>query len=151
LLDGELRAEPLVVWCNFTAEVSAVYDVLAGAGRKAAAVTGAVKPRDRGVHISRFRAGALDALVLQQQVAQVGVDLGSADTAVYYSLPAGLAAYRQTQDRIVRPGKRGVLLAYLVTEGTVDEDAHEAMVVKSLTSGQGLNRAMREQFAERRG
>lgn len=67
-------------------------------------------------------------LVVQIQAGAEGIDLTSANTCIYYSLPTSVALYEQSMARLYRPGQtRSVLFIHLVATGTVDVDMLHSM------------------------
>ena len=83
------------------------------------------------------------------KVVETGEDLGFADTLIYYSLPLSVLTWVQSQDRILgNLEKRGVLIATLITRGTVDEDVHAVLRGNDRSEREFL-RAVRERFLER--
>jgi len=151
LLTGELKGEKVVVWFNFNAEVKAVHQALVDLGIKAASLTGETLLKLRKEWVEDFRRGSIQVLLLQQAVAQTGLDLSAADTAIYFSLPTSLMAMKQTEDRILKMGKSGLLYLYLVTAKTVDEDVFEGSRAKGLTNDVSLARIVHERFKQRMG
>jgi hypothetical protein len=67
-------------------------------------------------------------LSFRQPQGAKGLDFSAADTAVYYSLPAGLLPYDQSSARIRKwKDKRTLTYFYLAARGTVDELAYLAI------------------------
>jgi len=156
LLQGELKNEKLVVWCNYNAEVEVLRKALDHAKISTVAMTGKTKLSDRNVIRKKFHTKKNpQVLVLQQAIAQTGMDLSKADTAIYYSTPLGGFARAQTEDRILSIEKieKGTPMLFidLVTEGTVDEDAMELIKDKKQNSdisySRALGRAMKERLS----
>lgn len=152
LLQGELKNARVVVWFNYNQEIEAAYQMLTKAGMSVGFIHGGVKNREGG--IKRFQAGRRRVLLIQQAVAQMGVDLSTADTAIYFSSPVGLMARQQTEDRIVSMKKavRATPLLYidLVVENSVDEDVLRALEGKAKDSTLTLSRALAIAIKERR-
>ena len=89
-------------------------------------------------------------LLLQQAIAQMGMDLSRADTAIYFSEPAGYLAKAQTEDRIIHPEKSSPLLYIsLVVKDSVDADLHSALRVKGVSSSLTLSRALKKSLERR--
>lgn len=147
LADGELARDRFVVWANFRAEIDAIASAL---GRRAAWADGRLSVADRKKTVAAWRRTRNGILVMQPAIGKTGMNLSAADTAIYFSLPPGLEAYQQTQDRIVLPGKNGVLLVFLLTKGTVDKDLYHALTGKRLRAGASFSEILREQFEQRR-
>ena len=153
LLRGELAPRavgPVVVWCCFNAEVHRIASELMSAGIRTRQVTGATEPRLRRDAVREF-GRRFDVLVLQQAVAQTGMDLSASSTAVYYSTPVSQFARVQTEDRILSLRKREPLLYVdMVTRDTVDEDVQRILRVKKQMSEHALGRALAMAMKERR-
>lgn len=151
LLTGELKGEQVVVWFNFNAEIKSAHQSLVDAGIKTAFITGETLLKLRKEWVDEFRRGSIRVLLLQQAVAQTGLDLSVADTAIYFSLPTSLMAIKQTEDRILKMGKSGLLYLYLVTAETVDEDVFQGSKTKGLVNDLSFNRIVREKMMQRIG
>jgi len=149
LLTGELAQEQVVVWFNYNHEIEAALGRLRKAGVQAELMTGAVKPKARAKLEARFRVGDFRVFLLQQAVAQTGMDLAAADTAIYFSPPLGTMARRQTEDRILNVAKKGPLLILdLVVKDTVDEallESLQAKVTRGKWTMERVYRIMRRQ------
>jgi superfamily II DNA or RNA helicase len=146
LLCGELGGEPVVVWCAFNQEIDEI-DRRWSCGlysgklpkllRSWAYITGEVPLRERDRIIHMFNNKQLRVLLLQQKIAEFGLDLSAASASIYISRHAALSTNQQCADRIVHPRKRGTLLHVdVVAENSVDEDLLNALVVKQWKSDQ---------------
>lgn len=148
---GELRRDPFVVWCTYNAEIFAIAEALKAAGCPALTLTGEDALPMREAKRKTFFNGGARALVLQQAIAQTGVDLSVADTAIYFSTPCGQMARSQTEDRILSMQKGGPLLYVdLVCKGTVDEDVLGMLRQKGTRSDASLSRALAVAMRERK-
>jgi SNF2 family DNA or RNA helicase len=128
LLTGELKNEQVVVWFRFNEELAATYHTLREKGIDAVAITGATDVDKRNVRQLRFQSGDARVICIQVGVGRYGLDLSAADTAIYYSNTYEYEARAQSEDRIVHVRKKQPLLYIdLVTEGTPDEDAVDAL------------------------
>jgi hypothetical protein len=155
LLTGELRHEPVVVWFMYNQEVMACRDALSRVRSLVKdgvdTMTGADTIPAREKKRRAFQSGKLRVLLIQQAVAQMGMDLSTASTAIYYSEPPGLLASKQTEDRILSLDKEGPLLyVYLTVQDSVDSDLRSVMQAKNLRSDISLSRALREAMKVRR-
>lgn len=132
LLAGELAKERVVVWAVFHTELDYIYDVLRKQyGIDGAIISGKVPHKQREWAREQFNSGGKRVIICQPEVFRHGVDLGEADTMVYYSSPCGLETRLQTEDRIVRIGKeKSLLIIDLVAEDTVDEDILKSLRAK---------------------
>lgn len=151
LLTTELAKDPVVVWFNFNDEINEALKVLGMAKVKAVSLTGNDSPDVRRRVVREFRAGNVRVLLLQSKIAQYGLNLGAADTAIYFSEPVALNDRRQTEERILELGKRSLLLINLIVKDTVDEDVNRALRLKGLNSNMSLSAALLTAMRERRG
>jgi len=143
LIQGELRHDPVVIWFNFNSELFAVRDALLKAKISSTYILGDLSPAERQMRHKLFQSGKVRVLLLQQAVAQLGMDLSRSDTAIYYSEPVGRLANQQTQDRIINLNKSGpLLIVYLHVESSVDEDVHEVLSGKKIRAGISMYRAL---------
>jgi len=154
LLQGENAHDQVIVWCNYNAEVFAIYAALKKAGIKCAMMTKDTKPPRRRQLERMFDKGLVRVLVLQQAIVQYGADLKAADTVYYYSTPLGHLARTQTEDRIVtiEKAKKGTPLLYIdfVVKDSVDEDALSLLDTKEVMSDLSLARALATAIRERK-
>ena len=121
LLNGELANEQVVIWFNYNHELYAACDFLNEKGITTDWITGAKKPKDRRKTERAFNTGKVQALLMQVKVAEEGMNLSAADTAIYYSPPYGTKARAQTEDRILDVVKDGPLLIIdLLVRDSVD-------------------------------
>ena len=131
LLKGELANQPVVVWFRFDAEIKAVAQILRKAGINLQTLTGddnrvAKKNKQEWFRTSRIAGRVM--LCQAMKVAEYGVDMSSASVAINYSYVYSAHTIAQDDDRIVNPKKDDVLLyIYLVSRGSIDEDAVEAI------------------------
>ena len=151
LLTGELSNATVVVWFNYNAEIGVACDTLLKANVPCRYLVGAHFQKTREAVRRDFQAGKFRVLLLQQAIAQMGMNLSAADTAIYFSEPTGHLARRQTEDRIVDIAKkRPLLYVHLLVKDTVDEDIYRAGQVKGLRSALSLRRALQVAMLERR-
>ena len=141
LIQGELKNEPLLIWCRFTAEISLVKETLTKKGVRVEAITGDTAPDDRASSVERFQSGGFKILIMQTRCMQMGIDLSTASTAIYYSNYFDYEVRAQSEDRVIHPRKHEpVLLVDLVAEGTIDEDVVSALISKRMDSRVFLRR-----------
>ena len=151
LASQELKGEPIVVWFCYNQEIEACQEYLASRRIKSRAVTGKTSLPYREMNFQDFRDGEFQVLLLQEKIAQTGLDLSVSDTAVYYSEPPGLLARQQTEDRILSLKKDSPLLyIFLQIENSVDEDIHEGLKLKAARSSLSLNNILMNKLNERR-
>lgn len=152
LAKGELRNEKIVVWCCYNQEVVMLNDILNKNKIPSMKMTGADHMDSRATILHSFSKGKTRVLVLQQAVAQTGMDLSAADTAIYYSSPPGQMARLQTEDRILSLRKKNPLLYIdLVVKDSVDEDVMEILKGKIALSDLSLTRALAAAIRTRKG
>jgi hypothetical protein len=142
---GKVRdPEPVVVYCQYSADLAAVREVAEGAGLRYAEVSG--KRSDGLTEASEMNPRA-DVVGVQIQSGGTGVDLTRSRYSVWYSVGHSLGDYDQARHRQDRPGqKRPVVNIHLVVPGTVDEDIRQALterrsVVSMVLKRRGLNPA----------
>lgn len=125
LLEDLPTDEPVVVFCRFHADLDAVRQVAARAGRTYGELSG--RRRDALADGATLNPDVGLAGV-QLQAGGVGISLTRARHAVYYSLDFRLADYLQTRARLVRPGQdRNVVFFHLIASGTVDSAIYGAL------------------------
>ena len=147
LLRGELHGASVVVWFNFNQEIKLCSRLLRKAGIVHSILQGNVPILEREVRRKRFSEGKFPVLLVQQAVAQMGMNLSRADTAIYYSQPVSLLASAQTEERIVHPSKRTPLLyVYLQVENSVDKDVQQALQNKNIRSQYTLSRILQAEL-----
>jgi len=150
LLRGELKNEQVVVWFSFNAELMKATTDLLGMGITTGSMMGEHPREHRERNRQRFQDGIIRVLCVQQAVAQMGMDLSCSDTSIYFSEPVSHLARRQTEDRILSLQKtQPLLFLFLLTEGTVDEDIHDALAQKKLNSTMQLTQDLMKRMEER--
>lgn len=151
LLMNELANDQVVVWFVFNDSIRACQEVLAKQ-TSIAALHGEVAIETREQIRQSFIRGEVRVLLLQVKVAEMGMNLSVADTAIYYEEPVSLLSRQQSEDRILSLSKTSPLLyLYLQVPNTVEEDIHFMMGIKSWQSSITLSRALREQMERRYG
>jgi len=146
LLTGELSQDQVVIWFNFNHELHTAAKFL-----KIPSLCGQNDRLTRVSTINRFNTRKIRFLALQQKIANVGVDLSSADTSIYYSSPVSLLDRQQTEDRIVSIKKKSPLLYIdLVVPNTVDEDILSSLQNKKLSSNITLSKILKNSLERRR-
>lgn len=116
------RAEPVVVFCRFHADLDAAHDAAKSAGYPSLELSG------RRDELKRWQAGEAQVLAVQISAGGVGVDLTRARYSIYYSLSFSLGEYDQALSRVHRPGQtRPVEHIHLVARNTVDSKIMRAL------------------------
>ena len=153
LLTNELRKEKVIVWFSFNLEIDHTYEYFSSIKRferKFARLDASVKLNQRGKIINEFNDSDLDVLFIQQAIAQSGVDLSGADTAIYYSENPSRLMREQTEDRILDMKKFNPLLYInLVAKDSVDEDIRFINRIKGMKSKLSLGRILKRKLLER--
>lgn len=129
ILDENFRDEPVVIFAHFTAELDLINKYLTAKGFKCGQIDGRVKIGKARWRIEKdFKRGKFNKLIVQPGTVKEGVDLSTASTSIYYSLPAGYITWKQTQDRILDLMKEGsLLLIILEVEGTIETNMWEKL------------------------
>ncbi len=131
LLKGELAHDPVVVWCSFIPELTALLSKLRDRKITTRMVYGGVTQRRREEVFDDFRRGNFQVLLCQPVVAQHSQDFSHCDTMVYYSTPTGLETRLQTQDRFIDVAEGGSkYIIDLVCEDTIEEDIVLSLYLK---------------------
>lgn len=146
----ELHNEPIVVWFHYNKEIEEASRALKKQGIPFAAMTGALDRQERETIRKDFIRKRYKVILIQQAIAQEGMDLSCSDTAIYYSCTPSLKAMRQTGDRIVSLSKQSNLLyIYLIVKDTVDHDLYTAIAGKNIRSDLDLSKALKLGLEER--
>jgi len=151
LLRGELRNEQVVVWFNYNNEVRGALELLRRHQVSCKHMWGEHSQEQRMATIKAFQKGLFRVILVQQAVAQEGVNFSNADTAIYYSEPASSKAKLQTMDRCLRLDKKSPLLFInLLVENSVDEDVYLALKTKQFKANKSMSQALRAAMLERK-
>lgn len=130
--------EPVVVFCNFTADLTAVKEIAISQGRLVAELSG------KKNELKLWQDGGADVLVVQIKAGKEGVDFTRATICFYYSIGHSLGEYLQSERRIHRPGQtRPVVYYHLLAKNSIDIDVYKALdkkhdIVLSVLDGLGL-------------
>lgn len=131
LLKGELKNSQVVVWCSFIDEINHLSEHLTKNKISNLKIYGDVLINRRIEAQRQFKEGKCQVLICQPECFRHGVNLSSADTMVYYSLPLGLETFMQSQDRCIDFTKnRAVLILFLLCENTIDEGIYKGLQMK---------------------
>lgn len=144
MLTGELRGEPVIIWCHFIEEVKFVSEFIARhTGKKVSTVYGAIKPMDRERARRDFQSGAAQYFVGQPECFKLGTDLSRADIMVFYSSPEGAATRQQVEERFIKVEKTGsVLIIDMAVSDTIEEDNLISLVRKE-SQAERMRRAVK--------
>jgi hypothetical protein len=152
LATGEFGNEQLVVWFVFTPEIEAAFEALKKAKVSCARYYGKVKPQRRRAVRSLFDAGSLRVLLAQAEMGKTSLQLGAANSTIYFSNPASYDTRAQTEDRTLLTDKDEPLL-YLdfLVRDTVSEDVRDVLREKRWRSEGSIRRAVRARMEARHG
>jgi len=144
LATGELRLEPLIIWCHFVEEIKFLVPYLEKmTGKRTVFVYGDVTPAKREHARRAFQNGEAQYFVGQPQCFRFGTDLSRADVMVFYSSPEAAETRQQIEDRFIKVEKSGsVLIIDLAVEDSVEEDLLMSQVLKE-GRAEAVRRAVR--------
>lgn len=140
-----LSSKPVVVFCRYLAEVTAIVDRLSRKGYDVATLTGRTKRSHRGQMIEAFQRAQYDVLVCQIKTGGVGIDLFKSSNAIIYSTPYSFIDFEQALSRLHRRGqKKKVTIYWLIAENTVDTVIYKAISKKQDMNTRVLDEYMKE-------
>lgn len=117
--------EPVVVYCQFKADLDAVREVAEKAGLRYGEVSGR---KSNGLTASSEMHPDCDVVGVQIQSGGTGVDLTRSCYGIWYSTGYSLGDYDQARKRQDRPGQtRPVRFFHLVVPDSIDEQIYEAL------------------------
>lgn len=152
LLSGELRNEQVVVWFAFVKEIETAQAFLTKSRptKSCRFLHGKVKQDTRRSIQRSFRDGATRILLIQEDLGKTGINLGKADTAIYFSNSPSFDARSQSEDRILLIDKPGPLLYIdMIVKDTVSEDIRSVLTMKRWKSSASIRRAVLERMQAR--
>lgn len=124
----ELPEEKIVVWFAFNDEMLRARKDLAEAGIKAEIINGKTPIAQRRDTIARYRDGSLGHVLVQVACGRFGLDFSTSSTAIYFSNSYSNLARLQSEDRIVKVGKKEPLLYIdFITEETLEVQLYETL------------------------
>ena len=132
------QEEPVVVFCNFTADLTAVKEICDKQKRTYSELSG------KKNELKEWQDGQTSVLVVQIKAGKEGVDFTRATICFYYSIGHSLGEYLQSERRIHRPGQtRPVVYYHLLAKNSVDVDVYKALdkkhdIVLSVLDGLGI-------------
>lgn len=143
--------EKIVVWFNYNDELKEVQNRLDKVFKKVCSITGETSRPTREILRKAWEGGFYRILLLQQAIAQTGMDLSAGRVSVYYSRNPGSLSNLQTAERIVNISKldRKLNFISIVVKDTVDEDSHYVVSEKKWRSEKDLSRALVERIRRR--
>lgn len=148
LLTEDFRKEPVVIWFHFNEEIFSLKKWLrknrATKSLTVECVTGKTKKHERPKVQERFHRGKTQVLLMQVKLGLFGWNLAKSSTVIYYSNSYAFEERSQSEDRVIHLMKKeDCLYVDLVTLGTPDEDAVEAINEKRINA-RVFSRRMKE-------
>lgn len=122
LVEEYADTEPLVMFCRFRYELSAILAQMKKMGRSANFIAGGMKPQERDKAKWDFQKGKIDTCVVQIRAGGIAIDLSRANTGIFYSSTSSLIDFDQAKARIISRRGGSVSLLSLAAKGTVDDD-----------------------------
>lgn len=119
----EFTNDPVVIWCEFTADIDRIARVLTKNGRKPAILDGRTSSQVREI-VDSFVQGEVDTVIAHPKAAGHGTDglQKVSSVAIYFGLSFSAEEHEQSRDRIHRSGQtKSCLYIYLIAKDTVDE------------------------------
>lgn len=130
LLEEYSPREPLVIFCRFRYELSAILEQLRKMKRSANFIAGGMRGTTRDQAKADFQNGKVDTCVVQIRAGGIAIELSRADTGIFYSLTHSFIDYEQAKARIIARTGGKVSLIHLAALGTVDDDIIESVQTK---------------------
>ncbi len=139
----QVKAQTVIVFCNFKASVFGLSEELARLGQNVGALHGDLEQADRDRIMAKFRNRSLNILVATD-VAARGIDIESLDLVVNYELPAQPETYVHRVGRTGRAGNRGLAVSMVsAREGAklenIESYAHITLDTKTLPDLKGFS------------
>lgn len=128
----EDSATPTVIWVDFVADVKVLRSALDKHKIKYVSITGDLDIEQRQKNAEAFQGGNIPVVICQLAVAQYGITLTAADSAIFFSQSWSVEMREQAEDRIHRIGQERKATYYdLVMKESVDVSIAEALKKKS--------------------
>jgi len=125
--------EPLVIFCRFRFELTAILKMVKALGRSSGFIAGGMRSEDRDQSKRDFQSGLVNTSVVQIRAGGISIDLSRASTGIFYSMTPSLIDYDQAKARIISRRGGSVSIIQLAARDTVDED-----IIQSLQTKQDL-------------
>jgi SNF2 family DNA or RNA helicase len=152
LLRTELSGEQVVVWFNYNQELYACAKEIALTlgGSVAKVFVGKTPDHLRGPLVKDFNRGRFRVLLVQEAVAEYGVDMSGGDTQLFYSNWPGLLRRVECKARLEHPKRKSSFLTIdFCTADTANEDIALALADKNFNSEVVLARVVWERMRRR--
>jgi SNF2-related domain/Helicase conserved C-terminal domain len=140
LTTGDLQDQQVVVWFAFNNELARTWRMLKAEGISTTWIAGESSLEERMERCKLFAKGKRRVMLAQIACGKYGLNLATADTAIYFSSTYSQEARKQSEDRIVMPNKGPLLYIDMITDGTIDEDILEAKNQRTISSKWMLDR-----------
>lgn len=128
----EDASAPTVIWCDFVEDVRLLRKTLDKNKISHLSITGDLDLDERQRNAERFQKGNVAAVICQLAVAQYGITLTAAESAIFFSQSWSVEQREQAEDRIHRLGQEKKTTYYdLVMEESVDVAIAESLKKKS--------------------
>lgn len=120
---SELKAKKIIVWCKFRYNIVQVEELCAKLKLGYVSFHGGIEKEDRLPLVKKFNNDpACSIFISQIKTGGIGLNLTSAQYAIYYTNDYSLEARLQSEDRSHRIGQKNqVTYIDLVARGTLDE------------------------------
>lgn len=129
--------DQLIVWAYFKKDIVNITEALEGAGISYSRVSGLEEVQDRQEAVRKLQDGEVKVCIAQSGVAQYGLTMTAAKTAIFYSQGFSAEERMQAEDRNHRIGtKDKVLYIDLVMRDSVDESINKILSGKKSMASQ---------------
>lgn len=136
--------KPVVVFTAWRPDFDRVTRALRRAGYNVAAVNGLTKKSDRPEAWRRFQQAEFDVIVCAGKVGGAGVDLWKANTGIIHSMGHSSIDFEQITSRLDSVDKTSAAEFFvLCSEGTVDMDLYDLVILKKSNANTVLNQLRR--------
>jgi len=135
LLDNQLKNEQVVIWSHHRAELKAIEKEFIKNKYSYGVIHGGIPSEQRTITKKYFQKKKIKYLLANPDTFKYGTNASAASSMIYFSIPQSLNTYIQSRDRTVDVDKEGsLLILYLLTKDTVDEDDYNRIRQKQFRS-----------------
>lgn len=144
LLKTDLKDEKVVIWCQYLRDLEVLQQYISEKTDKfAGTIKGGQTTEQLEKTLQKWNSKIwpyIDVILCQMRKASMGTDLSAADTQIFFSRSWSALDNQQATERLVHPEKiknknfEGLLTIDIITENTVDEDLHKALIDKKAES-----------------
>lgn len=144
ILMAKRLPKPVVIFTAFLPDLHRISDELEELGYDVMRVWGKTKKSERGGIWQSFQRAQYDFLVCQDRAGGVGVDLWKAQYAIVHSMSHSSIVFDQMKSRLDSRHKETAPEIFLLcSEGTIDEELYDLVIVKGLNSAEVLKQLKR--------